>query len=87
LLGSWAERRYVPACWFAALYTRLGERDQAFQWMNNACEERSNWLIYLLVDPLFDDLRSDARFHDLVQRVGLPSSRRSPVGAFAQKQT
>ena len=73
LLRTWTERRYVPACWFAALYTRLGEADLAFQWMERALEERSNWLIYLLVDPLFDELRSDARFPKLVERVGLPA--------------
>jgi DNA-binding winged helix-turn-helix (wHTH) protein/tetratricopeptide (TPR) repeat protein len=85
-LRAWAERRYVPACWFAALYTRLGEADLAFHWMERARDERSNWLIYLLVDPLFDDLRSDARFHDLVQRVGLPSVQRIPMTAVAHKQ-
>ena len=72
-LHGWARRRYVPACWFAALYTRLGERDQAFQWMEKAWQERSNWMIYLQVDPLFDNLRGDPRFEEFVQRVGLPA--------------
>ena len=86
LLRSCAERRYVPACWFAALYTRLGDRDQAFQWMDRAWEERSNWLIYLLVDPLFDEVRTDPRFQDLVGRVGLPSRPKTPVLAAAPRQ-
>jgi len=85
-LHGCANRRYVPACWFAALYTRLGENDQAFRWMEKAWKERSNWLIYLCVDPLFDDLRSDARFQDLAQRVGLPPFRTTAMRAAAQKQ-
>ena len=85
-LHGCARRRYVPACWFAALYTRLGESDQAFQWMEKAWKQRSNWLIYLCVDPLFDDLRSDTRFQDLAQRVGLPPFRTTTMRAPARKQ-
>jgi DNA-binding winged helix-turn-helix (wHTH) protein/tetratricopeptide (TPR) repeat protein len=84
LLEDWAKRRYVPACWFAALYTRLGEGDQAFAWMEKAWEERSNWLIYLRVDPLFDELRADRRFDQIVQRVGLPATRRT--AALAERR-
>lgn len=50
----------------------LGERDQAFEWLRNACDERSGLLVYLKVEPMFDPLRSDARFLELVRRVGLP---------------
>ncbi len=85
-LRGWADRRYVPACWFAALYTRLGENDRAFQWMEKAWEERSNWLIYLLVDPLLDDLRSDARFPPLLERVGLSAYRRTTSRLLEQNQ-
>jgi tetratricopeptide (TPR) repeat protein len=85
-LRGWADRRYVPACWFAALYTRLGESDRAFQWMEKAWEERSNWLIYLLVDPLLDDLRSDARFPQLLERVGLSAYRRTTSRVLEQNQ-
>ena len=83
-LRGWADRRYVPACWFAALHTRLGENDRAFQWMEKAWEERSNWLIYLQVDPIFDNLRSDKRFQQLVRRVGLPDNRRTARDVLAQ---
>ncbi len=49
----------------------LGERDQAFEFLNKAVEERK-WLIYNLnVEPAFDSLRNDPRFDDLVRRVGL----------------
>ena len=83
-LQGWAKRRYVPACWFAALYTRLGETDRAFEWLEKAWEERSNWLIYLRVDPLLDGLRSDPRFPTLLHRVGLPGLRETAFGALEQ---
>ena len=71
-LRELAQRRYVPACWFAAAYIRLGQTDSAFEWLEKAFAERSNWLIYLRVDPLFDPLREDPRFQDLLRRMNFP---------------
>lgn len=70
-----AERRYVPACCWAAVYLQSGDLDRAFQYLSKGIEERSNWLVYLRVDPIFDPLRSDPRFEDLAARVGLPPAR------------
>ena len=55
----------------AVLYTALGEKDKALEQLNKAYEDRAGWLIYLKVEPLFDPLRSDPRFADLVRRTGL----------------
>ena len=55
----------------AALYARLDEKEQAFEWLQKATEERSNELTYLKVSPVFDNLRSDPRFGDLMKHVGL----------------
>jgi len=49
----------------------LGDKEQAFAWLNRAYQERDNWLIYLNVEPRLGPLRSDARFTDLLRRVGL----------------
>jgi len=56
----------------AIIYTGLGEKDQAFKWLRQACEDRDGMLVYLNVDPLFKSLRPDPRFADLLQCVGLP---------------
>jgi hypothetical protein len=42
------------------------------QWLEKAYSERSSALAYLKIEPLFDPLRGDPRFADLVRRVGLP---------------
>jgi TolB-like protein/DNA-binding winged helix-turn-helix (wHTH) protein/Flp pilus assembly protein TadD len=62
---------YVPAGAFANAYLGLGDNDEAFAWFERAYEEQSNILIYIKVFPLFDPLRGDPRFQDLVRRVGL----------------
>jgi TolB-like protein/Flp pilus assembly protein TadD len=54
----------------ALIYVGLGDRDQAMLWLNKAYEARFNPSI--LLRPGFDNLRSDARFQELVRRIGLP---------------
>ena len=66
------QSRYVSPYWMATLYVGLGDKDQAFAWLEKAYEERSGGLIWLGVDPRLDSLRSDPRFSDLVRRIGLP---------------
>ncbi len=48
----------------------LGDRDEAFRWLEKAYEYHVQGLIYLNVDPEFDNLRSDPRFTDLTRRIG-----------------
>jgi tetratricopeptide (TPR) repeat protein len=57
----------------AGVHIGLGEKDEAFAWLEKRYQERFWFLGYLKVEPLFDPLRSDPRFTDLVRRVGLPS--------------
>jgi tetratricopeptide (TPR) repeat protein len=53
-------------------YAGLGDKEQAFAWLERACEEHRQRLTWLNVDPLLEPLRSDPRFTDLVRRIGLP---------------
>jgi len=72
-LHKLAERRFVSAYDFAIIYVGLGEAEQAFQWLERACEERSfSMLMSLKAEPRLDPLRPHTRFRDLVRRVGLP---------------
>jgi len=64
-------RRYVSPYTVAAIYAGLGDKDQAFKWLEKAYDERDIWLMNLKVDPVFNKLRSDRRFPDLLARTGL----------------
>ena len=66
-----SEREYVPSYYFALVHLGLDEKDQAFKWLERAYSERSTHLVWLKVDPIFDDLRSDPRFTELIRRIGL----------------
>ena len=56
---------------FAIVYAGLGKIDEAFHWLGKAVDERDGLLIYLKVGSVFDSLRSDRRFSEILARVGL----------------
>jgi hypothetical protein len=56
----------------AFLYSELGDKDQAFHWLNAAYQEHEPNLVTLKTNPSFDSMRSDRRFAELVRKVGLP---------------
>jgi TolB-like protein/DNA-binding winged helix-turn-helix (wHTH) protein/Tfp pilus assembly protein PilF len=62
---------YVPPGAFVIAYLGLDDHDQTFAWLEQAYDEQSNILKFLKVHPIFDPLRNDPRFKDLVRRVGL----------------
>jgi eukaryotic-like serine/threonine-protein kinase len=66
-----AEREYVSPATIALFYARLGERDEAFAWLERAAGERSLLFNYLAADARFDNLRDDPRYAELLARVGL----------------
>ena len=55
----------------ALIYIGLGKNDKAIAWLVKAYQQHSPMMSWLKVDPRFDSLRQDARFQDLMQRVGL----------------
>ena len=65
-----SRRSYTLSIIPARLYARLGERDRAFDWLEKSYAEHLPTLVDLKVDPMFDGLRSDPRYIDLLRRVG-----------------
>ncbi len=71
-LRATSKKKRVPPLYLALVCTGLGDKDRALAWLEKAFEERSDFLAVLRVDALFDPLRSDPRFQDLLRRIGLP---------------
>jgi len=65
-------RRYVTPAAFVFVYIGLGDKDQAFDWLEKAYTEHSYNMAYLKAFPMNDPLRSDPKFDDLLRRIGLP---------------
>jgi serine/threonine-protein kinase len=63
---------YVSPAAIAMVQIALGARDDALRWTERAYAERRGWVVYLSVNPVFDPLRGDPAFRDLVRRMRLP---------------
>jgi len=72
-LQARANHQYVPALYFTVVYTGLGDNRQALNWLERAYQERSDYLVYLKVEPMADSLRSEPRFQKLLNKIGLQS--------------
>ena len=68
-LNETSKEKYVPALYRALIYAGLVEKDKAFEWLEKAYEE--HYIIAIKVNPVFDPLRSDPRFTDLLRRMNL----------------
>jgi len=61
---------YVSSGNIALIYNGLDERDKTLQWLERGFEQRDVKMVFLKVEPKWNNLRSDSRFQDLVRRVG-----------------
>ena len=71
-LKQFSQERYVRSAYIALIYAGLGDKDQAFAWLEKGFEERTYQMTNIKLEPRFDVLHSDPRFSDLVRRIGLP---------------
>jgi hypothetical protein len=53
-------------------YLRIGDRDAAIPWLNRGVDQNCFWRMWLQVNPVLDDFRSDARYQELLRRAKLP---------------
>jgi TolB-like protein/Tfp pilus assembly protein PilF len=70
-LQEQAKQRYVPPYDIAEIYAGLGQKEQAFQYLEIAYADHSSWMLFLRVDPPFDPIRGDPRYQDLLRRMHL----------------
>ena len=70
-LLEWSSHRYIAPVSLAIIYAALGQKDRAFECMEEGYEVRDDFLMVLKIGPRFDSLRSDPRFQELLRRMGL----------------
>ncbi|MBK5254915.1 MAG: hypothetical protein JJE39_02680, partial [Vicinamibacteria bacterium] len=68
------EKNYVSATLIALAQTGLGQKDAAFDWLQQGCDEHAEWMELVAVEPLLDPLRKDPRFAGILKCVGLGGS-------------
>jgi tetratricopeptide (TPR) repeat protein len=69
---EYSKGKYFPSVIIAAVFSTLGEKEQVFAWLEKAFRERdANLLWYLKTGPTFDPVRSDPRYAELLQKIGL----------------
>lgn len=65
------QNKYVSPYLVASIYVVLGDHESAWNWLERAYEQHSGWLVWLNVDPKLEPLHADARFEQMVKRMGL----------------
>lgn len=70
--------RYIPAEEIASVYVALGDKDEAFKWLNRALDDHGGAVPSILARPEFRSLYSNPRFRELIQRIGLDPAKVFP---------
>ena len=83
-LNAAAGQAYVAPITWVMLHLGMGDIDQAFQWLEKAAEARDPLLCYLKVGPIYDKIRDDPRYADLLFRIGLGEDATSELRTVTQ---
>ena len=70
-LSRKAKEHFVPPYYFALIYNGLGETDKAILWLKRGIEQRDPKMVFLKVEPKWNNLRSDPRFIELLRKMNL----------------
>jgi len=68
-MNELTKEEYVTPYGIALIFAGLDDKTQAMNWLQNAYDDKSHWLVWLNLDPRFDNVRSDPRFQELLQRI------------------
>ena len=68
-LNKLPKEQYVSSYHRSSIYIALEDNDQAFELLEDAFENRDNWLVIIKIDPRFDNLRSDSRYIQLLKKL------------------
>ncbi len=70
-LNEWSRRGYVSPYLFAVAHAGLGDKQEMFEALESAYKERSVYLLWLRIDPIFTPFRADPQFQELLKRIGV----------------
>lgn len=70
-LSKLSQQRYVSSLYKALVYAGLGKKNQAFEYLDKAYDERESWMVTLKTAPFMDILRSDPRYEALIKKMGM----------------
>lgn len=71
-LEEQSKHHYISPYYIALVFAGLGDKERAFEWLEKAYSDRNEWLVWLKVDPRFNHLWTDARYPELLSRIGFP---------------
>ena len=66
-----SKQRYVCAYEIAHTYVKLGDKKQAFEWLEKGKRDRADCMIWLLSEPWMDPLRGERQYRELIEHIGL----------------
>src|SRR5262249_39440361 len=66
-LQTFPMNRNVSPFYLAMIHAGLGNKEQALRWLESACEERYNWVVWLRTEPMFESLRGEGMFIELAR--------------------
>jgi len=69
-----SEKGFIHNAKLFFIYAALNNKDAAFEWLERTYDEKEAYIGLLKVEPMFDNLRSDPRFQDLVDRMNFPDN-------------
>jgi tetratricopeptide (TPR) repeat protein len=68
-LSSRSNERFVPSYYFALIYNGLGDTDKAISWLERGLEQRDTMMVFLKVEPKWNNVRSDPRFVEILKKM------------------
>ena len=71
MLKQQSKEHYVSPFTFAVVYARIGQTDNALESLEKALDERYPSMVFVQIEPVFDDLQTNPRFQALLRRIGL----------------
>ena len=70
-LARQSQHAYVASDIVASVYFAMGDTDRAFEYLEKGYDERAGWMALLKVDPIWDPIRADPRFIQLLKKMRL----------------